>query len=268
MIPWLMAGAGAAQIGGSIFGGLFGGSAEKRRANAIRDAGIQGADQILAASRRGVDKATAYTDMARADLSPFRDMGVEAGGSLMDMLLGGGDVSAILKASPLFNFQSELGTRNINRELAARGLYGSGAGLESLAKFNAQLTGEEGQRLTDRLFGLTQLGANTASNMADMTNRAGLSMADMIYGGGVNAANMRYNATVGAANATSLGDRMLADMGQNIFNTVGSGFKSFGEYEFYKPVMDSMANMMTSMGKSYGMGGTKAVADNDFSMVG
>lgn len=267
MIPWLMAGAGASQIGGSIFGGLFGGSAEKRRANSIYNAGMKGADDILAASRRGVDKASAYTDMARGDLSPFRDMGVEAGGSLMDMLLGG-DVSAMLKASPLFNFQSELGTRNINRELAARGLYGSGAGLVSLAKFNAQLTGEEGQRLTDRLFGLTQLGANSASNMADMTNRAGLSMADMIYGGGVNAANMRYNATVGAANATSLGDRMLADMGQNIFNTVGSGFKAFGEYELYKPVMDSMVGMMSSMGKSYGMGGTKAVADNDFSMVG
>lgn len=256
MIPLLMAGAGAAGIGGSIFGGLFGSSAEKRRANAIRDAGIQGADQILAASRRGVDKATAYTDMARGDLSPFRDMGVEAGGSLMDMLLGGGDVSAMLKASPLFNFQSELGTRNINRELAARGLYGSGAGLESLAKFNAQLTGEEGQRLTDRLFGLTQLGANSASNMAGLTNQSGLSMANMIYGGGLEAANMRYNSTVGAANARASGDMMLGQMGQNIFNQVGQGLNQFGSYTMNKPLIDSSIAANNAIATKYGMTGS------------
>ena len=33
-----------------------------------------------------------------------------------------------MEASPLYKFQEELGSRNINRELAARGLYNSGAG--------------------------------------------------------------------------------------------------------------------------------------------
>lgn len=267
MIPWLMAGAGASQIGGSLFGGLFGSSAEKKRAAAIQEAGLQGSRDILRAVTDANATSKEYLDTARGDLSPFREFGVQAGNSLVDMLMGG-DVSAMLKASPLFHFQSELGTRNMNRELAARGLYGSGAGLESLARFNNQLVAEEGQRLTDRLFNLTGLGANTAGSMADMTTRTGWNIADTLFKGGVTAANMRFNAATGATDARANSTMMLADMGQNIFKTVGSGFKSFGEYELYKPVMDSMVGMMSSLGKSYGMGGTKAVADNDFSMVG
>lgn len=231
-------GGGAANIGGSIFGGLFGSSAEKKRAAAIREAGEQGAQSIGKAVTNANAVAEGHLTTARGDLQPFREFGVRAGTTLTDLLMGGSARQA-LQASDLFNFQSEIGARNINRELAARGLYGSGAGLETLARFNNQLVAEEGQRLTDRLFNLTGLGANTAGTMAQLTEGSGRYQAGNVYQGGVEAANMRYNSTVGAANAQANATRMLGDMGQGIFNTVGQGFQQYGNFMLNKPILDS-----------------------------
>lgn len=255
MIPWLMAGAGASEIGGNIFGSLFGASAEKRRANSIYNAGVKGADDILNYTNKANATAEKYGTLARSELSPFRDIGMRAGTSLADMLMGGGDVAAMLKASPLFNFQSELGSRNINRELSARGLYGSGAGLETLAKFNDQLVGEEGQRMVDRLFSLTGLGVNAASDMSrgDLSTGSLLSMNTL--NGGTAAARMRYNATVGAADATAAADNTLASMGQNIFNTVGKGLQAFGSYTMNQPLIDSSIRLNDSLAAKWGGSG-------------
>ncbi|MDH4235621.1 MAG: hypothetical protein OEW25_01990 [Nitrospira sp.] len=248
-----VAGATVLSVGGSIFGGIMGASAEKRRANSIYNAGQKGADDIQVATGKANTVAKEYGDMARGELSPFRDMGVRAGTSLANILMGGEDASQLLKASPLFKFQSELGSRNINRELSARGMYGSGAGLETLARFNDQLVGEEGQRMADRLFSLTGLGANAATNMA----RGDLTTGDLISGntlsGGMNAANMRYNSTVGAANAVATGDRMLGQMGQDIFNTVGQGLMSYGNYSMNLPMIESATKANNALAKKYGM---------------
>lgn len=261
MIPILMGAGAAANIGGSIFGGLFGSSAEKKRAAAIRAAGEQGVQDINAAVKRGVAEGNAKLTTARGDLSPFRDIGVEAGTSLADLLMGRKTPAGMLQASDLFNFQSELGTRGINRELAARGLYGSGAGLETLARFNNQLVGEEGQRLVDRLFNLTGMGANTAGTMASLTQNTGNTLANMIYGGGVDAANMRYNSTVGAANARANATNMLGQMGQNIFGGAGQGIMQYGNYQMNKPLIDQSMRMTEGfLSKNFGMTSTGDMA--------
>lgn len=246
----MMLGGGAANIGGSIFGGLFGSSAEKKRAAAIRAAGDQGAGEILQGLQNAKNKATEYNATARGDLAPFREMGVNAGTTLVDLLLGNKDMSALLKESELFKFQSEIGSRNINRELSARGLYGSGAGLETLARFTNQLSAEEGQRTVDRLMNLTTLGANSASNMASLTNQTGLSMADMMLRGRTAAAQMRFDGATGSAQANSNATRMLGDMGQNIFDTVGSGITNYGQYQLTKPIFDKFLSSGSGGGLS------------------
>lgn len=256
-ITMSLMGGGAANIGGTIFGGLFGSSAEKKRAAAIQAAGEQGVRDINAAVKGGVAEGNAKLGMARGDLSPFRDIGVEAGTTLADLLMGRRTPAGMLKASDLFNFQSDLGSRNINRELAARGLYGSGAGLETLARFNDQLVGEEGQRLVDRLFNLTGVGANAAGNMASFTNSTGNTLANMIYGGGVEAANLRYNSTVGAANARSNATQMLGQMGQNIFSQVGNGLTQYGNFQLTKPIIDQNMKLTDGfLSKNFGMTST------------
>lgn len=257
-MTWVAAAVGggsALQMGGSIFSGLFGSSAEKKRAAAIEAAGQQGATDILNAVKGGVAEGNAKLDMARGDLSPFRGYGVQAGDSLMSLLLGGKTPAQLLKASDLFNFQSDLGSRNINRELSARGLYGSGAGLETLQRFNDQLVGEEGQRLVDRLFGVTQLGQGAAGSMADMTNRTGNSLADMIYGGGVKAASLRYDSAVGAAGARSNATQMLGQMGKDLFGQVGDGLMQYGSYKLYKPQIDQSVKLSDMLIKRMGMTG-------------
>lgn len=244
-----VAGSTALNMGGSIFSGLFGSGAEKRRAAQIREAGDIASRDILKSATNANAIAEDKLGVARGDLSPFRGYGVQAGETLMNMLIGGNPMSPLM-ASPLFNFQSELGSRNINRELSARGLYGSGAGLETLARFNSQLVAEEGQRFVDRLFNLTNLGANTATSMADMTTKTGWDMADTLFKGGVTAANTRFNAAIGAADATANATKILGGMGKDIFNAAGKGLATLGEYELYKPTLKSMADMMSSWGKT------------------
>ena len=250
-----MAGSAGLSMGGSIFGGLMGSSSEKKRANAIRQAGETGSADILKAVADANAKAGQMNDVARGDLSPFRTLGVNAGNSLAALLMGGGDVGAMLKASPLFNFQSKMGTQAINQQLAARGLYGSGAGLQTLSQFNDQLVGEEGQRLVDRLFNMTQLGQNSATNMASMTNNMGQFMGGNIYNGGVNAANMRYNATVGQANALANSQNMLGQMGQSLFDTAAGGLSQIGNYKMNMPFIQSSMDMQKAIINKFGMGG-------------
>lgn len=250
-----MVGGTAASVGGSIFSGLMGSSAASKQAEAIRLAGERGASDILGAVDKSNATAREFNDTARGDLSPFREFGVKAGTTLTDLLMGGGNVANMLKASPLFNFQSEMGTQNINRQLAARGLYGSGAGLQTLAQFNDQLVGEEGQRLTDRLFNLTQLGGNAANSMASMTNNTGLNMSNNIFSGGVEAANMRFNAALGSAQQRANATNMIGQMGQQAFGQVGNAVANY-------PMISSNMNLLNSMTKSFGGGGGGAQAPN------
>lgn len=244
-----MIGGSALSAGGSIFSGLMGSSAAKKQAEAIRLAGERGATDILGAVDKSNATAREFNDTARGDLSPFRQFGVDAGNSLTQLLFGGGDVANMLKASPLFNFQSKMGTQNINQQLAARGLYGSGAGLQALSQFNDQLVGEEGQRLTDRLFNLTQLGANAGNSMASLTNQTGLNMSNNIFSGGVDAANMRFNASLGSAQQRSNATNMIGQMGQSVLG-------QFGNLAANYPMINSNMNLNNAIMQSFGGGGS------------
>lgn len=71
----------------------------------------------------------------------------------------------------LFQFQQEAGERAINRALAARGQFFSGAAFETLSDFNRQLSGEEARRERERLAGLGTLGANTSLQLGRNQNQ-------------------------------------------------------------------------------------------------
>lgn len=214
-------GSAVAGLGGSVLSGLFGAGAAGKQASAIRYSADRGADVV-----------EKMNEQARADLKPFRDMGVDAGKQLMRLLLGGSevDVGAITKESPLFQFQSELGMRNINRELAARGLHGSGAGLETLARFNNQLVGEEADRLFGRLFNVTSLGENAAAKTASGNIATGQSIANI-------------EQTAGQGIAGTIGNQYQA-INQAIQGGIGAlrgGVNDFVGYQMYQPLLNSLA---------------------------
>jgi len=230
MMGGIINGAGySVQSMGSVLGGIFGSKAARKHAERIRIAGGQAASEIVAGMTAANKKQEEMLGTSMGYLSPFRDVGVKAGSTLTDLLFGGGDVSNLLKESALFKFQSELGSRNINRELAARGMYGSGAGLETLARFNNQLVGEEGQRTYDRLFGLLQQGQGAATNMSGLTAQAGNSIADRFYSGRTEAAKLKYDAMLGASTQQYSGALMATQGMKDAFTLNGQGIREFGQ---------------------------------------
>jgi len=218
-MSWVAVGVGGAAAVGSIFSGVMGASGSAKQAGAIE-----------ASARIAGQTALELDSRSRADMAPFREMGIDSGRMLMGLLNGGSDVSAITQASPLFQFQSELGMRNINRELSARGLFNSGAGLETLQRFNNQLVGEEADRMFSRLFNVTSMGQNAAARMATGTTATGNAVADIQARSGVaqgNAIANQYNA-IGSAYGGG-------------FNALSGGFRQYAEQQLYQPMIDKLS---------------------------
>lgn len=230
---------------GSIFGGLFGSSGAAKQAKAIEKAA-----QIARQT------ALELNDRARGDVAPFRQFGIDAGNSLMGLLTGGKDVASTVRASPLFEFQSELGTRNINRDLAARGLFGSGAGLETLQRFNTQLVGEEGERIMSRLFGVTQLGANSAGQSAQLTSQTGN-----------NIANMELQAGFGIGQAQNQQQQAIGGAISGGFNALGSGLGNFAQFKMFQPLLNNIALGGRGGGSGVGSGSIPMIF-GDFGLTG
>lgn len=165
---WVVGGSAALGAGASIFGGLMAAKGASKQAKAIKYSADKASQTALELNTR-----------SRADLQPFRDLGVQSGEMISDIYSGARGLDDVFKASSLYNFQSELGTRGINRQLSARGQYGSGAGLESLALFEKGLVAEEGNRYFDKLFSTTALGSNAAAQQASNTTSTGNTLAQV-----------------------------------------------------------------------------------------
>ena len=222
-------GSAALGVGSSVLGGIFGNKAAKEQAAGHRYAADKAAATALEMNNR-----------ARADVAPFREFGINAGNTLWNLLNAGSGkrASDFVRASPLFDFQSELGSRNINRELSARGMYESGAGLETLARFNNQLVAEEGNRLFDRLFNLTGMGANAAAGMAAGTNNAGSVMANAQLNG--------YSAAAGSeADAT----RAVGGAAQGGMGAVAGALNTGANYSMIAPLLQRISGGSGGVGE-------------------
>jgi hypothetical protein len=185
-VPGAIIGSSLIGAGGSIFSSILGASGASKSAKAIEYASNLASKTALELNTR-----------SRADLQPFRDLGAKSGAMLSDLFSGKTNISDLYKTSSLYNFESELGTRAMNRQLSARGMYGSGAGLESLALFDKSLVAEEGNRYFDQLFRTTALGESAAAQQAERTTSTGNNLADIQLRAGVGIGNAyadQYNA--------------------------------------------------------------------------
>ena len=203
----------AGALGGSIFSGIMGAAGAKRQAQAIERSA-----QIASGTALELNK------QSRADLQPFRDLGVQSGQTLSDIFSGKANISDSYKASSLYNFQSELGTRALDRQLSARGMSGSGAGLESLALFDKSLVAEEGNRYFDKLFNTTTLGANAAAQQASNTTSTGNTLAQI-------------GTQAGIAQGGAIANQY------NAYGSIGQGIQgaatNYANYSLYNPLIQS-----------------------------
>lgn len=227
-MTWVAVGVGGASLAGSVFSGVLGASGAQKQAAAIERAAQLARQTTLELNER-----------SRKDLAPFRDVGVQAGGTLQGILSGQQNISDIYQASSLYDFQSELGNRALNRQLSARGQYGSGAGLESLALFNKSLVAEEGERYFNKLFETTKLGANAAAQQAQGNANAANTIAQTTTQAGIaqgGAIANQYNALAGGVQGATgairqgVGDYQSAQYLNRLFpSQQGQGVRASGD---------------------------------------
>jgi len=203
-------------VAGSVAGGMIAAEGASKQAGAVKDG--------YAISRQ---TALELDDRARADMAPFRSLGLTAGNQLEQIISGNAKLDDLFKGSSLYDWQSEMGTRGINRQLKARGMYNSGAGLETLAMFEKGLVAEEGAKWWDKLFNTTALGSNAAAKMATGTTQTGNTLADL---------GMKSSIAQGEA---------MANQYNALGGAVAGGLGSVAQSILYKPYLDKLAGSST-----------------------
>ena len=145
--------------------------------------------------------------------------------------LGEFDISSLAtyspQVSPLFKLQQEQGESAINRSLAARGLFNSGAAIRSLSDFNRNLLAEESQRQYGRLADIVNLGSGAAAGGAASAQNTGNTLASAYQ-----------NLGQGLQQAAYQGGQARAGMYQNMSNQIMGGFGAYMQNNQFNQMMD------------------------------
>jgi hypothetical protein len=141
-------------------------------------AGIAGSMMQADAAENAADKSIASqrqaAEIARRDLSPWRDAGQNALAPAQDLLgLNGQDAAnaamANFQHSPGYQFQFNEGMRAVQSNAAAQGMLNSGATLKALQDRGSQLGNLDFGTYYNRLMGFVNSGQNAAAGQAAVT---------------------------------------------------------------------------------------------------
>jgi hypothetical protein len=217
----LAIGAGAAAVGaaGNIFSSILGAKGASANASAIRDS-----------AKIASETALTLNDRARADLQPFKQTGQQAGDLISQLMSGEKSLDDIFKQSGAFQYMSNLGTKNLNTQLSSRGLYNSGAGLQTLAQFNNQLVQQQGTQYMGFLKSVFDTGESAAAGQATAATQAGAQVSSIQAQAGQN---------IGAATQTQY--QAYGSIGPAIGGAAQSGVGNYLNYQLYKPILDKLA---------------------------
>lgn len=206
----------AVAVGGSA---LIGGMASMYGANKAADAQTN-------ATNKAADTQMAMYNKTREDLSPYRDIGIDASGRMKTKL---SELTSPISVNPddfqnsdYFKFAMQQGQKGVTNSAAARGLASSGAALKGAAAFAKGLATDTYKTAFDmantnqtnaynRLISLIQAGGNAAAGTGQLGEKAAYNTGQALIGGG--------NAQAAAAN--SIGGSIA-----NMSNTIG-GFTAY-----------------------------------------
>lgn len=208
---------------GDIVGGIMGANAAGDAANVESQSAKQAQDLIAKQQQDALDFQKGVWSGTQENQQPFLDVG-QKGANQLSSFLDTPFVAPTLdqvRATPGYQFQQEQGIDALDKSAAAKGNLFSGTQNTDLLKFGTGLAdstyGEAYNRaMTEHmnqfgiLSGTAQLGANTASNLANEGNTAAgnvsnvdLTGADMQAKQINNAAAARASGYLGTANAWS-----------------------------------------------------------------
>lgn len=210
---------------GSIAGGILGKkAADKQSQAAIRASQIQ-----TQGMERALDKSLGLQremwETGRADVSPFREVGLNAATTLSDMFLNG-DTSKFTQ-SPGYQFAFDEGQRALERGAAARGLLTSGATGRALVDYGQGMASQEFNTYANRLQQLAGMGANAAVGQASNATNVGANMGQTAMTGMTNIGTAQAAGIAGAANASAFGQQQFARGLGGAFGNVATGVSNF-----------------------------------------
>jgi hypothetical protein len=156
------------------------------------------------AAQLSTDEQRREYDQTRTDFQPYRDTGYTALNRLNQLTFGNPNGTANYESfykSPGYEFQSQEGTRNIQRSAAARSGALSGNVLRDLTRFSSNLASTGFNDYYNRVKGLADIGigatgqtAQAGSNMANNVSQNYLAQGDAQAAGGMGSANSWNNA--------------------------------------------------------------------------
>lgn len=207
-----IASAGMLSAGGSILGGLLGGSAAKKAAKAQ----LQAAREAMALQERMFNQQVALQE-------PFRQAGLTTQGELLRQFGLGGDPAsqgygnmlrdftmADYEADPGYAFRLQEGLKGLDRQAAARGGMISGAALKAAQRYGQEMGSQEYQNAYNRynqnratrynmLTGQQAVGQNATNAQTQAAGNYGQQGGETL----MNMGNARASGYMGQANAFS-----------------------------------------------------------------
>lgn len=204
--------ASAISAGGSILGGLFGGSAAKKAAKAQ----LQAAREAMALQERMFNQQVALQE-------PFRQAGLTTQAELLRQFGLSGDPASAgygnmlrdfsaedFQADPGYGFRLQEGLKSMDRQAAARGGLISGAALKAAQRYGQEMGSQEYQNAYNRynqnrgtrynmLTGQQAVGQNATNTQTQAAGNYGQQAGETL----MNMGNARASGYMGQANAFS-----------------------------------------------------------------
>lgn len=124
--------------------------------------------------------------------------------------------------TPYAQYRLDEGAKALNKQLAARGLLNSGAGLKLQSDYAKQVLNEESEKYWNRAYGIMGLG------LSQSPTQYGQAAAATVAGAGANAANYSGDYTMGAANTAANAALIGANTRNSALSALPSAIKGLG----------------------------------------
>ena len=163
------------------------------------------------------DKAIAFQkesrDLARKDLEPFKDAGVNALPGLTSLIQDPNAQKDFVQDNPFFKSLADESQKRIFDNGAARGKVGSGGTAEALQNSLMLLGNDLVNQSIGQRFSLANIGQSSAAGQANITTNAGNNISDLHTQSG----NAQAAGIIGAENSRVGGIESLINAGTGIF---------------------------------------------------
>jgi hypothetical protein len=128
-----------------------------------------------------------------------------------------GGLQGMIESSPMYQYQRDIGEKNLNRALAARGRSNSTFGVNALGEQNRALVAGESQNLYNRIAGLSNLGLGVANTLGQNAMATG-----------TNIGNLYQN----AGNAMAQGQLNAGQQQASMYSNLGAlPMQAYGQYQ-------------------------------------